>query len=272
MMYRVRDTKTAYVILGLCASVLGACGEPPMRVEIPFAAHYAGTPLACESSAPVRMTDLRLYIYDIHLTAADDTRHPLLLDPDGRWQQSGLAFVDLENAAGDCENGTPDTHDTIIGTIAAGDYRGLSFTLGVPFDRNHGDPLTARAPLGDPDMHWHWRGGYKFLRAGFRTNDDGFWLHLGSTGCEGTIRNIKGCSAPNRVTIELPEFVPGRDVVRIDLAGLVAAGELDNAQGTDCSSGPAEEHCATAFAALGLDHATGQRQGPQRLFESGVSK
>jgi uncharacterized repeat protein (TIGR04052 family) len=272
MMRRVRNIKKSIAVLGLYAGVFSACGEPPMQVDIPFVATYAGMPLTCESSAPVSMTDLRFYVYDLHLTAADDSEHSLSLGPDGAFQQSGLAFVDLENGAGDCQNGTEVTHGTIAGTVAAGDYRGLSFTLGVPFDRNHADPLTARAPLGDPDMHWHWRGGYKFLRAGFRTEDDGFWLHLGSTGCEGTIRNIAGCSAPNRVAVELPEFVPGRDVVRIDLAELVATGELDDAEGTDCSSGPAEEHCATAFAALGLDHATGQRQGSQRLFVSGASK
>ncbi len=135
----------------------------------------------------------------------------------------------------------------------------------VPFAKNHSDPLLASAPLGDADMHWHWRGGYKFIRAGIKNDNDSFWLHLGSTGCEGTIRNITGCGSPNRVTVRIDNYQPG-DPVQIDLARLVDGGDLDNAAPSDCSSGPAEDGCRTAFAALGLDHPSGTSDGNQRLF------
>jgi len=114
-------------------------------------------------------------------------------------------------------------------------------------------------------MHWHWRGGYKFLRAGLKNDADSFWLHLGSTGCAGTIQNITGCNAPNRVAVRLENFRPG-DVVLLDLAALVDASSLDEGMPTDSSSGPAEKHCAAAFAALGLEHATGRPDGVQQLF------
>ena len=101
-------------------------------------------------------------------------------------------------------------------------------------------------------MHWHWRGGYKFLRAGLRDGTRNFWIHLGSTGCEGTLQNITGCSAPNRVTVELDAFDWQRDAVRIDLAELVKGVTIEDDATVSCSSGPAESSCAAPFAALGL--------------------
>jgi hypothetical protein len=56
------------------------------------------------------------------------------------------------------------------------------------------------------------------------------------------------------------------DAVAIDLAALADAGMLGDVTPTDCSSGPAEQHCAAAFAALGLSHAGGAPSGGQQLF------
>lgn len=232
---------------------------------MPFQAVFRGAPIVCNEAAGVQLTDLRFYVADIGLTDSAGNRRELTLDADDTWQQARLALVDLENGEAGCANGTAARHAVLTGTIRQGSYRGLDFTLGVPFARNHGDPLSAAAPLGDADMHWHWRGGHKFLRAGLRTANDGFWMHLGSTGCRGTIGHITACDSPNRVTVRLADYVPG-DTVTIDLAGLVATGELDDGTPTDCSSGPAEEHCVNAFSALGLAHDSGAASGEQRLF------
>ncbi|MDH4125266.1 MAG: metallo-mystery pair system four-Cys motif protein [Gammaproteobacteria bacterium] len=253
------------------AALLAACGEPPVQVQIPFIAVLDGMPMACDAGGEAALTDLRFYVYDVQLRDTAGADRKLELRADNDWQQVNLALLDLETGAGRCVNGTAKLNNALVGTVAAGDYRGLSFTLGVPFAQNHGDPLRAAPPLGDAAMHWHWRGGYKFLRAGFVTVDDGFWIHLGSTGCEGTLQDISGCSAPNRVTVQLHDFVPGRDVVVVDLGALVSGAELDDATATDCSSGPAEEYCVTAFRALGLDHASGMTSGVQSLFSSRTS-
>jgi uncharacterized repeat protein (TIGR04052 family) len=258
------------VLVLLVTGLLQACGEPATRVQIPFVAMFAGVPLDCTANGDLQLTDLRLYIHDVRLTNTSGREQQLRLDDDGIWQQPNLALLDLESGTAGCSNGTVDIHDVLAGMLARGEYRGLTFTLGVPFEQNHGDPLLAAAPLGDAAMHWHWRGGYKFLRAGWRTADDGFWLHLGSTGCVGTLQNITGCRSPNRVEIRLDDFVPGRDQVVIDLSELVAPAELADGTASDCSSGPAEGHCAVAFAAFGLDHASGATAGVQRVFSSRV--
>jgi uncharacterized repeat protein (TIGR04052 family) len=237
-----------------------------MPISVPFATQFGGRVLTCQDSPKgVALTDMRFYVQDPQLVNARGERVSLALDED-RWQQADLAFLDLEDGAASCINGTAALNVSLRGTIAADDYKGLEFYIGVPFDRNHADPLAAVAPLGDPAMHWHWRAGYKFLRAGIETGNDGFWLHLGSAGCEGKVRDIKSCRYPNRVKVQLPDFVPGRDGIVIDLEQLMLDTDLEDDVPTDCSSGPAETACAAPFESLGIDHNGEQSAWQQRIF------
>jgi hypothetical protein len=72
----------------------------------------------------------------------------VVLDEDGFWQQHDLALLDFEDGQGACSNGTTATNIRLSGRVRSGSYEGLRFTVGVPFDRNHSDPLTALPPLG----------------------------------------------------------------------------------------------------------------------------
>ena len=261
-----------HLVVPLMIIPLAGCSPPPVSVEIPFNAVFGDEILDCESqNGGLELTDLRLYVANPELIASDGERVELQLEPDGRWQQHDLALLDFETGAGGCANGTAEVNTVLRGTAKAADYQSLQFTVGVPFDRNHRDPLLAAAPLGDPAMHWHWRGGYKFLRAGVQSGDDGFWIHLGSTGCEGTVQNISGCRAPNRVTVRLDGFRPGEDEVVIDLAALAEAAALGDGARTSCASGPAEADCEAPFAALGLDHASGLAGGTQQVLRHSVT-
>ena len=249
------------VVLGLTA-----CAPPESPLDIRFDARSGGAAIRCNTpSALLHMTDLRFYVSEIELVQEDGTSAPVTLSEDNRWQQRDLGLIDLEDGSGACLNGTPETNDRLTGSVPDGNYVQLSFVVGVPFGRNHADPLAAAAPLDDSAMHWHWRTGYKFLRAGIETEDDGFWLHLGSAGCEGTVRDISGCSRPNRVMVTLPGYKRGHAVV-VDLDAFSRAADLDDALVTDCVSGPGDEDCPDAFAILGLDHDSGTMSGMQRLF------
>lgn len=255
------------LVLCFLAIAMAGCGESPARVVIPFVPVFGAERVACtESAGGTQLSDLRLYVSEIKLLAKGGDFVDLRLETDGPWQQLDLALLDFEDGSGACENGTAETNTTLRGAIAPGEYRGLQFTVGVPFDRNHADPLQAHAPLGDAAMHWHWRAGYKFMRAGIRTPDDGFWIHLGSTGCEGTVRNISTCRFPNRVTVTLEDFDPAVDTVEIDFESLLASTSLEDSEATDCSSGPAETSCDGPFGALGIPGATEAATPTQRVF------
>lgn len=235
-------------------------------MTIPFTATLGATELSCGADAEkLQLTDLRFFVFSPTLSREDGSQVRIELGENDRWQNGDLVLIDLEDGRSACQNGTSDTNSLVTGIVPAGDYRGLRFTVGVPFDANHADPLAALPPLDDSTMHWHWRSGYKFLRAGVARDDDSFWIHLGSAGCEGSVRNIRGCAFPNRFDVELPAFEPGNRV-RIDLSALVEAAALDDGIPADCASGPAETPCAAAFRVFGIDFSSGTQTAPQQVF------
>lgn len=255
------------LLLSIATLIVTGCSGPETQLRIPFVALFDGSEIGCaHSDAGPSLSDLRFFVSSVRAVRDDGVAIDLVLQPDDQWQQTDLALLDFEDGTGACDNGTPATNTVLRGSLPGGEYRGLLFTIGVPFELNHGDPLLAAAPLDDTAMHWHWRAGYKFMRAGIRTADDGFWIHLGSTGCEGTVQNITGCRFPNRVDVLLPEFVPGDDNVVVDLTALLKETDLLDTHATDCSSGPAEQSCDVPFRALGLDFATGSVLNTQNVF------
>jgi len=247
--------------------VCSSCSQWDHPVNIPFVATWQGQPIGCDSP-DIALSDLRFYVSNVQLVDTEGQSHDVRLATEMAWQNDAVAYIDLETGTGTCQNGTGGLSTYVLGVAKARDYRGLRFTIGVPFRINHENPLTAKPPLDDPDMHWHWRSGYKFLRAGVRTAEDGFWMHAGSAGCEGTVGNITGCKFPNRIEVDLPDFVIDEDAVSIDLAALVAGTDLDDGIRTDCSSGPPEESCIAPFAALGIDFKTGEQTSAQGVFSS----
>jgi hypothetical protein len=126
--------------------------------------------------------------------------------------------------------------------------------------------MSAAPPLAYTVMHWHWASGYKFLRAGVERGPDGFFLHLGSSRCEGTIGDIRGCASGNRPRVSIPEFETGRDVVAIDLGALFADVDLADGSRTECMSGPANEECRGPFGRLGIDFDSGDTRSPGTVF------
>lgn len=242
-----------------------ACSDAPVGVKIPFTAVFGAQNIACDSP-DTPLTDLRFFVSELALLDERGRQVPIALDDQYPWQQRDLALIDLENGTGGCDNGTTEVYSYLVGSVPPRDYQGIRFAIGVPFERNHANPLTAAPPLDIAAMHWHWRSGYKFLRAGIRTSADGFWMHLGSAGCEGTTANVSGCRFPNRVAVELPEFSHRRDTIAIDLEALFAGVNFTDGEPGDCSSGPAEPGCAEPFLALGIDHESGRTVGRQQVF------
>ena len=244
---------------------LAACSEKRVPVRLEFAATWGGEPLSC-TSVGLALTDLRFFVSDVRLLDSYGTERPLLLTLDDLWQQNSVALIDLESGDGACMNGTREINAAITGTTDNADFKGLKFTIGVPFESNHANPLLAKPPLDDAAMHWHWRSGYKFLRAGIATDKDGFWMHLGSTGCEGAVQDISGCRFANRVIVEVADYSEGSGAIEIDLAELFRHADLEDENQTNCSSGPSESECAGPFEALGLTFDGIPNQHPQRVI------
>lgn len=235
-------------------TLLAGCGREP--VEIRFASTWGGAPVDCESRE-LALTDLRFYVSDIEL-----------LGSGGKAEALGpVALIDLENGRGGCQNGTDALQASITGELPPGEYRGLRFTLGVPFDKNHANPLTAAPPLDDPAMHWHWRSGYKFLRAGLQRGKVRYRLHLGSARCRGVIGKLEGCDASNRVEVLLDNFDSERGEVVFDFAELLNEFDPQDNALQVCEMGPDEAACETYRVSLGLNQ-DGVSIRPARIFRA----
>jgi len=267
-----RAAETQDIVLqfrGMVGDQPFSCGE----------SYSLGTPASL-----VTPTDFRFYISDVALIDANGDVVPLTLQQDGKWQYETVALLDFEDKSAACANGTVETNDRIIGTVPAGDYRGLQFTLGVPFELNHADATLAPSPLNLTSLWWNWQFGYKFARVDLsnqnqtgmlpgqapkhegqhdqsQSHEDesniGFAIHLGSTGCEmaeGT-QSPSSCSNPNTSTITLTNFDPSQNVVVADLAALVANTDLSRNQpdtAPGCMSEPSDSDCAGIMEAIGL--------------------
>ena len=174
--------------------------------------------------------------------------------------------------AGSCEqapgaDAASMANPAVTGRVASAIYQAVEFELGVPFEHNHANPLTAPPPLNVSSMFWTWQTGYKFLRLDLG-NDWSF--HLGSTGCvsASAVRPPQACNRPNLATVRLPAAAAFQGVVVVDLDSLIAG--LDVAAAENCVEAYGKrEECRRLLAGLGIDAETGRcvsECGHQTLF------
>jgi len=269
------------------ALLAGSAAAQTQPVTIKFAGEMAGKSFACTgkadgigaTKAAVTPTDFRLYVSNVALVRADGTAVPVTLEQDGKWQHRDIALIDFENGAGNCMNGTAETRDIVVGTVPAGQYKGLKLTIGVPFDLNHNDPTLAPSPLNLTSMFWTWQGGYKFIKIDMNTGNapvmpakaeghsapqpgdkpagGGFSLHLGSTMCASPSKTTapSACANSNRIDLTFEAFDPAKNVVVLDPAPVLAKVDVEkNTPETSpgCMSFPKDPECNTVMPKLGL--------------------
>lgn len=242
----------------------GLVGEEPVACG----GTYAGVGT---TATDLTLYDLRLYVHDVRLLSAGGEEHPLVLEQDGVWQFEDVVMLDFED--GDrCPMGTIPTHTTIRGTVPDDvEFTAVRFVLGVPEHLNHNDVTSAPSPLNQQSMYWSWNAGYKFFRLdGSSTGlPEGFFVHLGSTGCVGDGRgNVTSCAQGNRVEVELSGYDPDVNTIAVDVAALLENSDLDADGGgaPGCMSGFDDPDCEPIFHAMGLPFDGVAPSGDQRLF------
>jgi uncharacterized repeat protein (TIGR04052 family) len=266
------------LLIGLTALLLltssTSLAKPTQKFSLNFEAKVGGKPFSCGQSyegiglskSRITPSDLRFYISNVELIDTQGNSIPLMLDQDGIWQYQNIALLDFENGTGPCINGNIGLHTSITGTAPKNHYQGLRLTLGIPDDLNHGNAVTAPAPLNITSMFWTWRAGYKFVKLDMATSafpqlakqnptrnnetgneaksaatldkntedtnptkTSGFAIHIGSTSCASPSRTIPPivCHNPNLVTIDFDEFNATKDIIIVDLAQLLFDTNLD---------------------------------------------
>jgi uncharacterized repeat protein (TIGR04052 family) len=210
--------------------------------------------------------DFRLYVHDIHLVNADDEKVALELMQDDVWQYENVALLDFEDGSGRCDVGNEVINATVEGMVPAGEYTGVVFKVGVPFDLNHNDTTLAPSPLNLTGMWWNWQIGYKFIRVDMLAGDEDpipWNIHLGSTGCDSPAAVVPPedvCSRPNVMEVHFDEFDVENDVIVADLATLLDGVNLaeSDPMPPGCQAGFDDPDCPQLFPNLGLDLDTGE--------------
>ncbi|SFL89648.1 MbnP family copper-binding protein [Rugamonas rubra] len=278
-------------ILLMCGCNAWAVDGGPLRdVEIGFAMRAGESAVHCAGPAvrlgvaatPARLRDARLYVHNVRLLARDGAEAPLQLEQN-EWQYLNVALLDFEDGAATCE-GTAAVNTAVRGKVAAGDFVGLAFDLGVPVSApgpagaavplNHSNSETAPAPLDIAAMGWSWQAGRKFIKlellpeGGVKRKNDTtkVWtIHLGSTACVGnpTDNDTVKCGNPNRRTVRFERFEQARDLVLLDLARLLEYSDIGRDEGgaAGCMSWPADPECGPVFRQLGLPLRPGEGRG-----------
>jgi uncharacterized repeat protein (TIGR04052 family) len=291
--------KTYLALVG--TSLLIACSTVPSQqaatqpVELRFLAEVNGQAFECGQSyknigttrSTMTPNDFRMFVSQVQLMTAEGKTVPVQLVQDNTWQLEGIALLDFENGQGPCRNGTPPMNTVVRGTAPAGQYTGVKFTVGIPFERNHGDPTVAPAPLSSTAMFWTWQGGYKFLKFDTATsgrpiqsakptadgggNASGFSVHLGSTMCASPSRTQAptACQNPNRIEVSFADFDVKKNQVVVDMGRVLAGTNVDvNAPKTSpgCMSFAKDPDCPAIMNAMGLPYDGKAPSGPQQFI------
>ncbi|CAN1567152.1 AZL_007920_fam, AZL_007920/MXAN_0976 family protein [Burkholderiaceae bacterium] len=291
--------KTYLALVG--TSLLVACSTVPSQqaatqpVELRFLAEVNGQAFECGQSyknigttrSTMTPNDFRMFVSQVHLMTAEGKAVPVQLVQDSTWQLEGIALLDFENGQGPCVNGTPPMNTVVRGIAPVGQYTGVKFTVGVPFERNHGDPTVAPAPLSSTAMFWTWQAGYKFIKFDASTSGrplhtaqsaahgsasaSGFSVHLGSTLCASPARTQapSACQNPNRIDVTLIDFDLKKNQVVVDMGRVLARSNVDvNAPKTSpgCMSFPKDADCPLIMNALGLPYDGKAPSSPQQFI------
>ena len=300
-------SKTIFLLFYLCfilSTKSIAQSQSTQPVTLRFTGAVNGAPFACGKSYPnigttkstITPSDFRFFVSAIELLTSDGKAVPVALNQDGVWQYKNVALVDFEDGAGPCGNGTNAIHTEVTGTVPNGSYAGIRFTMGIPFELNHGDPTIAPSPLNITAMFWNWQGGYKFLRTDMAStglsakpatkkmamehgakaahgHDDaaGYSVHLGSTMCASgsPTESPSSCKNPNRVTVTFTRFDIAKNTIVADLGAILAGANVDhNAPNTSpgCMSFPKDSDCPAVMNALGLPYDGKAPKNGQKLF------
>jgi len=242
------------------------CSEQNRPVEqLTFSPNYGGIALNCQSIFNLENTawhyqQLQMYVSNVELFEKESgwKLWPMKVTP---YQHSNVALLgsycgnDQQINAQSKEN----TNWQIIlePILTQRVATKIRFTLGVPFELNHLNPLTQPSPLNVSSMFWVWQTGHKFLRVELASHDENWLFHLGSTGCSApSVMRAPShpCKQPNTVVIELPFNLNSKNI-HFDMAKLLAG--IDVTLDTSCQSAVGDENCLQPLNNIGI---TGKQQ------------
>jgi uncharacterized repeat protein (TIGR04052 family) len=257
-----------FLWLGCLSALLSSCSKLNNAESIDVEIWHNGSPLDCaafESHQQVwSILQLAFFISNVKLSGEDTLQQPQLSTTP--WQTDDVVLIqpNLDDCTSKLEN-----HDNVAlkefvasEALKTNHYlrfaapvdidasEQLSFTLAVPFELNHQNPLLQASPLNLPNMFWSWRSGHKFFRLDMQSPDINWVFHLGSVGCSAatTMRSPQSeCVQPNRITFHLDKMYTGAKLV-MHLDRLIANTAMQN--NDSCLFHSGQESCSILMSNL----------------------
>jgi uncharacterized repeat protein (TIGR04052 family) len=251
-----------FLWLGCLSTLLSSCSKLNNVESIQVEIWHNGSPLDCgafESHQQVwSIQQLAFFISDVTLFGEDTLQQPQLSTTP--WQTDNVVLI--QPNLGDCtskleshDNAAPKESNAsealktnhyirFTAPVDRDASEQLSFTLAVPFELNHQNPLLQASPLNSPNMFWSWRSGHKFFRLDMQSPNGSWVFHLGSIGCSAasTMRSPKSeCVQPNRVSFNLEKKYDGTKLV-LHLDKLIANTSMRN--NDSCLFHSGQENCS----------------------------
>ncbi|GAA6204137.1 MbnP family copper-binding protein [Thalassotalea sp. SU-HH00458] len=247
-----------FVMLVICG-----CSEQNSQAKLVFEPSYNGQAIACNNTINHQnnewsVNQLQFFISQIQLQ-----------NKQGTWQYMSLAKTAKQTEkialiGSTCQKTEFEQWQLIFNDVFdITDFQALRFSLGVPFEQNHVNPLEQPSPLNDSAMFWVWQTGHKFLRLELSSGADNWLFHLGSTGCrsQSVMRAPReACLYPNFFQFELP--LDDSNTIGFELSKLIDGLELT--METSCQSEHDNLACQTLFSRL-------NESGEQAVFRVPVN-
>ena len=236
------------------AWALFSCSDQDKVARLSFIPTFAKQLVSCPSPLKIgndvwKIKQLQLYISDVELQ-----------DDNGVWTTWQMKITPLQNdnvalVGEHCsESSSGDWQVEFSQPIDIKQYENIRFSLGVPFDKNHLNPLRQQSPLNYSSMFWVWQTGHKFLRLEMSSENSNWLFHLGSTGCSAAsaLRSpSKPCLYPNLVKVKVKVNIPVAQALDITLDLSKLFQDITLSEQTMCQSGHNNKTCQQLFKNLG---------------------
>ena len=265
-----KGIKKVFIFLwfGCLSALLSSCSKLNNAESIQVEIWHNGSPLDCgafKSHQQVwSIQQLAFFISDVTLSGEDTSAQPPLSKTP--WQTDDVVLIqpNLHDCTSKSESHDNPAPKELVASEAfkTNHYlrfaapvdldasEQLSFSLAVPFELNHQNPLLQASPLNLPNMFWSWRSGHKFFRLDMQSPDINWVFHLGSVGCSAatTMRSPQSeCVQPNRVTFHLDKMYTGAKLV-MHLDRLIANTSMQN--NDSCLFHSGQESCSILMSNL----------------------
>lgn len=228
---------TLYVLV---TGFLISCSESDKTTTVNFMPILNNQPISCE---PMQGKGNawgvgQFWFYLSDLQVMNDKQWTVISLPNNNWQQNNIALIGMhcrDNKQANVALQLPAFND---------DVKSLKFTIGLPVNINHQNPLTATGIFNNANMFWTWQQGYKGLRLDLNNESGDNWAyHIGAVGCQSS-SSLRApttpCRQTNQVDIVIDNIKDNIPII-IDLSRVVAG--VDIGLHSRCLSLPTQASC-----------------------------